>query len=306
VALLDALRALTSFSPPPALPEADLGLLGDVLVAHGLAPLASFQLEHTRLGASAPGEFRERLLGFYQGVANDNVMRMVTLRGLLHAAEDVPVVLLEGAAYVDWLYPHLAFRPVGELRLGLRAEDLDRFVERAQGAGWRLDRTDDDGRTAVFTDGRLTLFAQEGPFTGAPADAGLFARATPYRVFGPVARRPSAEDALLGTVGEQALLGLHAPLISYVDLRELLGKPLDLELLRERAKALRLSRALHGATLLVAHFFPEVADAAARLRPPLGLAERLAVEKVVDAARDPARLRQLRGAEAAARLVVAP
>jgi hypothetical protein len=36
------------------------------------------------------------------------------------------------------------------------------------------------------------------------------------------------------------------------------------------------------------------------------VAERVAVERVVEAARDPARLRQLRGAEAAARLVVAP
>ena len=73
------------------------------------------------------------------------------------------------------------------------------------------------GRTAVFTDGRLTLQAQEGPFTGAPADAGLFARATPYRVFGSGAGRPSAEDALLGTVGEQAPLPADSILASKDD-----------------------------------------------------------------------------------------
>ncbi len=305
MAILDALRALTSFSPPTVLPEADLDLLGEVLVAHGLAPMASFQLEHTRLGGSAPGPFRERMLGFYQGIVNDNVMKMVTLRGLVRAAEDVPVVLLDGAAYVDWLYPHLAFRPIGELRLALRAEDSERFAERVKGA-MPLDRTEDGGHTAVFTDGRLSLYAQEGPFAGAPADAGLFARATPYRVFGPKAGRPSAEDALLSTVGEQALLGLRAPIITYVDVRELLGLPLDVAYVQARAEALGLSRALHGSTLLAAHFFPEVADAAARVRPPLGAAERLAVERVVDAARDPAKLRQLRGADAAARMVVAP
>jgi hypothetical protein len=49
-----------------------------------------------------------------------------------------------------------------------------------------------------------------------------------------------------------------------------------------------------------------VADAAAAVRPPLGVAERVAVEQVVDAARDPSRLRHVRGADAAARLVVAP
>jgi hypothetical protein len=42
------------------------------------------------------------------------------------------------------------------------------------------------------------------------------------------------------------------------------------------------------------------------VRPPLGVAERGAVERVVEAVKDPARLRHLRGADAAARLVVAP
>jgi hypothetical protein len=125
-------------------------------------------------------------------------------------------------------------------------------------------------------------------------------------VFGPSARRPSAEDALLATVAEQALLGLHAPLVTFVDLRELVLLPLDEAYVRGRAEALGLSRALHGATLLVARFFPQTADVAARLRPALGLAERLAVERVVEAASDPARLRHVRGAEEAARMVVAP
>ncbi len=98
-----------------------------------------------------------------------------------------------------------------------------------------------------------------------PADGPLFERAQPYRVIGPSAYRPAPEDALLATVGDQALLGLHAPLVCYVDLRELLALPLDEGYVRARAEALGLSRALHGATLLVAHFFPQAADAAARM-----------------------------------------
>lgn len=305
MALLDALRALTSFSPPPALPGCDPGVLGDVLVAHGLAPLASFQLEHTRLGASAPEGLRERLLSQYQGVANDNVLKMVTLRSVLRPADGIPVVLLDAAAYIDWLYPHLAFRPVGDLRIALAAGEATRFAEAIRGA-MQLERTDHGGRTAVFGDGRLTLTAQEGAFAGAAADPLLFQRAVPYRAFGAAAARPSAEDALLSTVGEQALLGLRAPLITYVDVRELLTLPLDRGYVLARARALGLARALHGVTRLAAAFFPEVADAAAAVRPELGAAERLAVDRVVEAASDPARLRQLRGADAAARLVVAP
>jgi putative nucleotidyltransferase-like protein len=305
LALLDALRALTSFDPPAALPDCDLALLGDVLEAHGLAPLASYQLETTRLGAGLPDGFRERLLSSYQGVVTDNVLKLVTLRGLLRAAEDVPVVLLDAAAYVDWLYPHMAFRPVGDLRAAIRAQDGARFADRVKDR-FGLVGTEHGARTALFSDGRIALRVQEGLFEGAPADAPLFERSRPCRAFGPAAARPSTEEAILSTVGEQALLGLLAPLVTYVDLRELLRLGPDARHVRARAETLGLSRALHGATLLAAHYFPDVADAAAAVRPELGFAERIAVERVVGAAKDPARLRHLRGVDAAARLVVAP
>jgi hypothetical protein len=304
VPLLDALRALTRFDPPPVLPDCDFSLLGDLLEAHGLAALASYQLESTRLGGTVPDSLRERLLASYQGVANDNVLKLVALRGVLREL-DLPVVLLEGAAYVDWLYPHLAFRPIGDVRAAVAAQDGERFAEQTRGA-LELVRTEHHARSAVFTNGTLTLSLQEGLWPGAAADPPLFERSRPHRAFGPTVARPSPEDALLATIADQALLGLRAPLITYVDLRELMALPLDAELVKARAGTLGLSRALHGATLLAAHFFPESGSGAAALRPPLGFAERIAVERVVDAAKDPARLRHLRGTDAAARLVVVP
>jgi hypothetical protein len=201
----------------------------------------------------------------------------------------------------------MAFRPVGDLRVAVAAEDGARFAERLKEAvNLQLVRTEHEATTAVFTDGTLTLTMQEGLWPGAAPDAPLFERARPYRTFGPSARRPAAEEAILSTVAEQALLGLHAPLATYVDLRELVQGPHDPGYVRARADALNLSRALHGATSLVAHYFPETEEAAARLRPELGAVERAAVVRVVEAAKDPARLRQLRGADAAARMVVAP
>jgi hypothetical protein len=180
-----------------------------------------------------------------------------------------------------------------------------RFVDAVKGE-WKMLRTEHEGRTVVFTNEKASVSMQEGLWPSGPEDGPLYARAEPYRVFGPSAYRPSPEDALLGTVAEQALLGLHAPLVTYVDLRELLARPLDASYVLARASALRLERALYGASLLVAHFFPDAAAAAARVRPVLGVAERVAVERVVEAARDPVRLRAVRGADAAARLVVAP
>ncbi|HYG67313.1 MAG TPA: nucleotidyltransferase family protein, partial [Anaeromyxobacteraceae bacterium] len=290
--LLDALRALTRFTPPKALPDCDPVLLADVLDAHGLAPMASYLLETTRLGADAPAGLRERLLAGYQGIANDNVLKFVTLRGLLKEAGDVPVVLVDALAYVDWIYPHLAFRPAGDLRLALRGEDGERFAKAIAG-GMSLLRTEHGGRVAVFGDGRLEVTVQEGLWPGGPEDAPLYARKTPVRAFGPGAHRPSREDAVLLTVGDQALEGLHAPLITYVDLRELLSGPLDAEYLRRRAAETGLARALYGASVLVAWYWPEVADAAAAVRPALGAVERAAVEQVVEGARDPAKLRRL-------------
>jgi hypothetical protein len=305
VPLLDALRALTALAPPPSLPDCDLAVLGDVLEAHGLAPMASYHLETTRLGSGVPDPFRERLLSSYQGVVNDNVLKLVSLRNALRLAPDVPAVLLDAAAYVDWLYPHMAFRPVIDARVAVRAADGVRFAEATREVLTLL-RTEHGGRTAVFGDGRVEITLQEGLWPGGPEDAPLFDRSVPHRAFGPAAARPSPEEAVLATVAEQALHGLWAPLVTYVDLRELLRLPLDRDHLRVRVRSLNLSRALHGATLLAAHFFPEVADAAAAVRPDLGLAERAAIERVVEGARDPARLRHLRGAEAAARALVAP
>jgi len=304
VALLDALRAITSFDPPPALPECDLVELAEVLTAHGLAPLASYQVEHTRLGARLPTPFREALLAQYQGVANDNVLKLVGLRGSLRAV-DVPVVLLEGAAYVDWLYPHMAFRPLGDLRIALRAADAERFA-RAVAPHLALERTEERGGVAVYTDGRITISAQEGLWKGGPADELLFDRRRPYRAFGPSAARPSAEDALLALAGDHAVAGLFAPLITFVDLRELLRLPLDSDYVRERAVRAGLSRALYGSCRLVTQFFPEVASQAVGVQPKVSAAERVAVDRIVEAARDPARLHHLRGAEKVARLVVAP
>ena len=307
MSIADAVRALSSFDPPAALPEADLGLLAEVLEANGLAPLASYHLETRRVGAGLPAQFREKLLALYQGVVNDNVYRVMALRVPLKASP-VPVVVLGGLAAVDWLYPHLAFRPLGDVRLAVRGEDGVRFAEASAAAGFPSEGVEPGGAVAAFGDGRVRFTIQEGLWRGAAADAELFARATPVRALGPNVLRPSPEDMLLATVAEQAEQGLMAPLVTYVDLRELLRlpAPLDVPYVKERARALGLSRALHGALSLVARHHPEVEDAANALLPGLSAPERAAVDAVVRSAGDPARLTHLRVAEAAARRLLAP
>ncbi len=305
--VLDALRALSSFDPPPSLPPCDLAELADLLEAHGLAPLASYHLESRAVGAGLPAQFREKLLSLYQGVVNDNVYKVMTLRGALRASE-VPVVLLGGLAAIDWLYPHVAFRPLGDLRLAVRSRDGAAFAAAVAKAGFPPAGTAEGARVATFTDGRIRFSIQEGLWPGADDDPALFEAAVRVPAMGPRVMRPSAVDALLGTVAEQAATGLYAPLLTFVDLRELLAldPPPDPGAVRARARALGLERALLGSMRLLAAFYPASATAARALEPDLPAAERAAVEAVVRSARDPGRLVHLRGAEAAARAVVAP
>jgi hypothetical protein len=304
--LLDALRALTAFDPPPALPACDLDELLEVLDAHGLGPLASYHLETRRIGAGVPDAFRERLLGLYQGAVNDNVFKLLTLKGALRES-DVPVVLLGGAAYLDWLYPHLAFRPVGDPRLFVRGDDGAAFAA-AVAPEFRPEGEGPGGHTATFTSGHFELLLQEGLVRGRSDDLGLFARRVAVPAMGRAISRPAAEDALLVTVADLGQQGLYAPLFEYVDLRELVARvePAGALALRERAQAAGLARALHGALAVAAHYFPELAPGAAALRPELGRAERVAVDAVVEQVRDPRKLRVLRGAQEAARAVVGP
>jgi hypothetical protein len=303
--LLPAIRALAAFDPPKELPPCDLDALARVLTAHGLAPMASYHIEHTRLAIGLPEAFREALLAVFQGTVNDNVLKLVTLRNALKDAPDVPVVLLDGAAYVDWLYPHMAWRPVSDLRLAVRGADGPAFAK-GTAAGLKLERTEHDGRVAVFSDGHIEVALQEGLWPGGAEDDALFSRAVPYRAFGQRASRPSPEEAVLCACGDLGQAGLWAPLLRYTDFRELVRLEQDAGYVKERAASLGLSRALFGACELTAWFFPEVAEAAARLKPTLGSMERAALQPVIDAARDPAKLSHLRGTEEAAKLLVAP
>jgi hypothetical protein len=306
VALLDALRALCSFDPPSTLPPCDMDELAEVLDVHGLAPLASYHLEQRSLGAAVPEHVRERLLPIYQGVVNDNVFKLVTLKQALGDV-DVPVLLLGGAAYLDWLYPHLAFRPVGDPRFMVRGADGARFAAGIS-KHFKPEGSGAGGHTASFTSGQFSLTIQEGIVRGRGDDMGAFARATPFAAVAPTLARPSAEDALLVTVADLALAGLSAPLLEYVDVRELVLRiPIErADEVKARAAAAGLDRALYGALSVAEAYFPQIAAQAEALRPDLGRAERIAVDRVAEPPKDPTRLRAARGSEAAARLVVAP
>jgi hypothetical protein len=300
--LEDLFRTLSAFSPPRAdLRKAPWDDYVEWAVSQGLAPLAAYNLEYRLAGGGAPDWVRDRLLGIYQGLLNDNVMKLVNFKRSIDALEGRRVAMIGSAAFAENLYPHVAFRPVAEIRLLVPPSDVQAlagFLSRAEfkpaptpeGEALAPDLVVSDTRTAILIHGGFTGSAEE--------DQGLLARAQPVRVYGPSMFRLTREDALLVQVLLAAKAGFDVPFIEWVDLRELvLGSP-DAAAIHARAKAWKLERALYAAAQVVVKLFPETAAAAARISPELALPVRKLLDvSVVDPAAVIGRTRTSRSGE---------
>src|SRR5260370_5052929 len=130
VTLGDTFRIRASFSQDSgSMAEAAWESYVEWAIAHGLAPLAAYNLEYRLAGAGAPEWARDRLLSVYQGSLNDNVMKMVSFKRAIDELEDRRVLLLGAASFAESLYPHVAFRPVPDIQLWAQSDDLPRLVE---------------------------------------------------------------------------------------------------------------------------------------------------------------------------------
>src|SRR5689334_14011523 len=126
VTLLELFRHLTSFTPKrQSLAKAPWEEYVEWAVGQGLAPLSAYTLEYRFAGAGAPEWARDRLLGIYQGLMNDNVMKLVNFKRSVDALEGRRVVMLGSATFAEHLYPHVAFRPVSEIRLFMASADVE-------------------------------------------------------------------------------------------------------------------------------------------------------------------------------------
>ena len=145
----------------------------------------------------------------------------------------------------------------------------------------------------VLSDGRTPLFLYTD-LLGArrrPLLQQVFERARPMKIYGPSFFRPEMEDALLLACLEHARQGYEVPLLSFVDLRELVtgaqmlggpySRPLDAEALKARARDWRLERALYASLSIVAQLFPEAAASARACQPALRGATRELLERLV-------------------------
>lgn len=317
--LLDTFRILSSFSPQArTMADAPWDAYAEWAIAQGLAPLAAYNLEYRLAGVGVPEWARDRLLSVYQGSLNDNVMRLVSFKRAVDELEEGRVLLLGAASFAESLYPHVAFRPVPEIQLFGQAAELPRLVELLRQSDFRKDSRVDPVRGAaeVLSDGRtqIAIFTHLLGERVRANEKGVFERALPLKVYGSSIFMPSLEDAILLLCLEHARAGYEVPMISFVDLRELLSgasalagpysKPVDFERLKQRASEWRIDRALYASASIVERLFPGVEAAAQRAKPALRastqrLLERWVIAKVVQLGP----MRILRGADRFRRLL---
>lgn len=273
-------QTLASFAPSKAsLRGAPWDDSVDWLIANGLGPLAAYNVEYRLTGAGVPAWARDRLWSVYQGLVNDNVMKLVNFKRAIDGLEGRRLGVLGAASFAEALYPHVAFRPVAEIELLLAPADvapLAGFLRRAQ---FKPEGTAEGAQ--LLADGRTALVLRSDLAPGVDG-LGPLARAQPLRMYGPSAYRLDLEDALLAQVARLRRLAFAAPLIEWVDLRELAtgaaatggeySRALRLDVLRARAAELGLERTLWAALTLVGHLFPTAQADAWAARPALDAA----------------------------------
>lgn len=295
VSLLELFRTLSSFEPRRAsLKDAPWEEFVPWAVAQGLAPLAAYNLQYRLPASGAPEWARERLMSVYQGSLNDNVLKLVNLKRSLDALEGRKILLFGSASFAEALYPHIAFRPVVDIELWVRPQEVDAFANFLKGAEF-LPSNDPapPGVARVLSDDRTVLYLY-GDLLGARRAAlqeALLERAAPMRVYGSSVYRPDLEDTILLTALLQAREGFVVPAVAMIDLRELLlgapsmggvySRPVDFDALLRRAKEWRVERALYAAAGIVEVLFPWAAEAANSAKPKLPRATQALIDRLV-------------------------
>ena len=294
VSMLQLFRTLTSFSPPRIeLKDAPWEAFVPWAIGQGLASLAAYNLEYRLGSAGSPEWVRHRLLSLYQGMANDNVMKLVNLKRAIDDLEGRKIVLVGSSSFAESLYPHVAFRPVIDVRLLVPAADVEPLTTWLRRSEFKVEPgvVDAFGASKVLSDTRTQIFLHGGLLADKAQNDALIGRTVPMKPFGPSARRLDLEDALLVQVLLMSRMGFDVPMLDFIDLRELcLGAPsmggvysreLDAAAVLARAKTWKLERALWCALGVVEKLWPETAVSVARARPELSFPVREVLERLV-------------------------
>jgi hypothetical protein len=266
--VLDALHAAIredaeSTSPAAAVPAAaDWDRVLEMARTHRIGPLLYRGIR--RLPQTpVPPRALEALKEMYVENAARNALlyrALEDLLGALHSAH-IPVVVLKGAFLADWVYPDLALRPMSDIDLLVRAEDLDRAAAALDGIGCRIVH-DSDARRNVRERHHHWIFRGAPPADGIPIEVhwdlhpsesrfrtdldGLWRRAQPVQLAGASAFVLSPEDHLVYLISHAARHRFRQGLLPLCDLAFAVGSsraPLDTAAFAARARESRCGAA---------------------------------------------------------------
>ena len=137
VAMLCGSGTETPLRLPPG--EMDWEGIAREAARHGLTPLLSRELKRTGMARRLPAGLAARLEEELVGLAARNMLLASELRSILRAFEErqVPCAPLRGLALAERLYDDITARPMGDLDLLVRKEDLSEATAIFRDLGYR-------------------------------------------------------------------------------------------------------------------------------------------------------------------------
>lgn len=132
-----------------AVADLDWNQFASISYAHGIAPLIYHSLVQSDAVGLIPAAAAQPLRNSYYANAARNSLLYDDLQKLLLAlrGEKIDVIVLKGAALAETVYPHRALRPMSDIDLLVRKEQLGKVESKLLDIGYRFDG---HGRTKEF------------------------------------------------------------------------------------------------------------------------------------------------------------
>ena len=130
---------------------------------HGVAPLLSFRLQEKNLQQSIPPEILKKLQSATLHTGLKNTKLYHELANVLNGfnQESIAVIVLKGAHLAELIYPNIALRPMDDVDLLVKRNDLKRAEEKLFEMGY-VHLTEDAERMKSTAPHHLTPFRKNG------------------------------------------------------------------------------------------------------------------------------------------------
>jgi hypothetical protein len=127
--------------------------------AQGLTPLVYHRLRDQNLNGSVPIEILDQLRKVYYLTAASNLAKLNQTSKVLQAFQEATILAipLKGIALIESLYPNPAIRPMADVDLLIKPEDMDRVKGILEGLGYRWISSYRGSHNFIDEEGRWSL-----------------------------------------------------------------------------------------------------------------------------------------------------